>query len=336
MSRWANDPEAAADALIGRSLNNLDLSGRILLANASGGLPAMLAERGIGFQRWDRRLRAGGSAQAWPPAGPFDLAIVRLAKAKDEQEMTAHAVLSVLAPQAALLLYGGNDEGIRSAAVMLAGLCGQIDTIAKRGHGQVLAGRRPPQLARLRQDLAAWRRLGTLDIAGAPRPWVTYPGLFAAGVIDAGTGLLLGTLPPLTASARVADYGCGSGVIGAALALKATIALDMIDHDSVALIAAQENVPGARAILGASLRQANAARYDAILSNPPLHAGLRESHLALENLVREAPAHLHPGGHLQIVLPRRLAVERLLATHLQRVSVLADNGRYRVWRARRG
>ncbi len=40
MSRWAHDPDAAADALIGRSLDAVDLSGRILLANPSGGLPA--------------------------------------------------------------------------------------------------------------------------------------------------------------------------------------------------------------------------------------------------------------------------------------------------------
>jgi 16S rRNA (guanine1207-N2)-methyltransferase len=350
MSRWARDREAAADALIGRSLDALDLSGRILTANASGGLPAMLAERGIACQRWDRRLGHDGVAQPWPPPGPFELAIVRLAKAKDEQEMTAHAVLSVLAPRARLLLYGGNDEGIRSAVTALAELCGPVDTIAKRGHGRVLAVRRPPQLARLRQDLAAWRRVGSLSIAGRARPWVTYPGLFAAGHLDAGTALLVGTLPRLAYGAHVADFGCGSGVIGAALAGmaaehpnpagdldgKAAVHLDLIDHDSVALLAAQENVPGARVILGTSLQQAKAEHYDAIFSNPPLHAGLSESHAAVEALVREAPQHLRLGGCLQIVLQRRIALERLLAAQLKDVCVVADNGRYRVWQARRG
>ena len=350
MSRWARDREAAADALIGRSLDALDLSGHILIVNASSGLPALLAERGIACQRWDRRLGHGGLAQPWPPPGAFDLAIVRLAKAKDEQEMTAHAVLSVLAPRAQLLLYGGNDEGIRSAVAALAELCGPVDTIAKRGHGRVLAARRPLQLARLRQDLAAWRRVGRLSIAGAARPWVTYPGLFAAGHIDAGTALLLDTLPTLARGAHVADFGCGSGVIGAALARKAAencnaardvdgqgaIRLDLIDHDSVALLAAQENVPGARVILGTSLQQAKAGRYDAIFSNPPLHAGLSESHAAVEMLVGEAPQHLRVGGCLQIVLQRRIALERLLAAHFKDVCVVADNGRYRVWQARRG
>ena len=184
MSRWAKDPEAAADALIGRSLDALDLSGRILIANPSSGLPAMLAARGLAFQRWHRRLLSGEAARPWPPPGPFDLAIVRLARTKDEQEMVLHAVLSVLAADARLFVYGGNDEGIRSAASVLASLCGVADTVAKRGHGRLLAARRPAQLANVRGELAAWRRTTPLSIAGQLRDWVSYPGLFAAGRID--------------------------------------------------------------------------------------------------------------------------------------------------------
>ena len=338
MSRWAHDPDAAADALIGRSLDAVDLSGRILLANPSGGLPAMLAARGVACALWQRRLQAGGSAQAWPPAGPFDLAIMRLAKAKDEQEMAAHAVLSVLGPEALLLLYGGNDEGIRSAAAMLEGLCGTgtLETIAQRGHGRVLAARRPKQLAQLRPDLGQWRRVTPLSIAGRIRPWVTYPGLFAAGLLDEGTALLLDVLPPLSAGARIADFGCGSGVIGAALPQLPGIGLDMIDHDSLALLAVRENVPAGRALLASSLSQTGGALYDAILSNPPLHQGMTESHAALKELVAEAPAHLVRGGCLRIVLQRRLPLAQLLAQHLRQVCVLADNGRYRVWHAQRG
>jgi 16S rRNA (guanine1207-N2)-methyltransferase len=334
MSRWAKDPDAAADALIGRSLDAIDLSGSILLANPSGGLPAMLAARGLPFRRWDRRLSAVGSAQPWPPAGPFDVAVVRLARAKDEQEMVLHAVLSVLAPGARLFLYGGNDEGIRSAATVLESLCGPTDTIAKRSHGRLLAARRPPRLEALRGELAAWRQITRLPLAGELRDFVSYPGLFAAGRIDEGTQLILDTLPSLPSAARVADFGCGCGVIAAALAMVPHAGLDMIDHDSVALLAAKENVPAGRAILACSLGGA-AGLWDAILSNPPLHVGLAESHAALRQLIAEAPAHLRPGGLLQLVLQRRLPIEDLLGQHLGQVRILAQNGRYRVWGAHR-
>jgi 16S rRNA (guanine1207-N2)-methyltransferase len=334
MSRWAKDPDAAADALIERSLDALDLSGRILIANPSSGLPAMLAARGLACQRWHRRLVSAEAARPWPPPGPFDLAIVRLARAKDEQEMVLHAVLSVLAVHARLFVYGGNDEGIRSAASVLASLCGEADTVAKRGHGRLLAARRPAQLDQVRGELAAWRRTTPLSIAGQRRDWVSYPGLFAAGRIDEGSELLLATLPSLPAEARLADFGCGSGVIAAALAMTPNGGLDLIDHDSVALLAAKENVPGGRAILASSLAGA-AGLWDAIFSNPPLHAGISESHAALTRLIVEAPAHLRRGGLLQLVLQRRLPVEDLLAQHLGEVRILADNGRYRVWSAQR-
>jgi 16S rRNA (guanine1207-N2)-methyltransferase len=332
MSRWAKDPDAAADALIGRSLSALNLAGRMLLANPSSGLAGMLTAPGLSVQRWDRRLN-GAAAQPWPPPGPFELAILRLAKARDEQEMALHAVLSVLAPDARLVLYGGNDEGIRSAVAMLERLCGAVDTVASRGHGRVLAARRPAELKALRGELAQWRQVSRVSIAGKPRAWVSYPGLFAAGRIDEGTQLLLTTLPVLPAGARVADFGCGSGVIAAALAAEPNLRLDMIDHDSLALTAAKENVPAGQPILASSLQRAG-GRWHAIFSNPPLHAGTAQSHAALHALIAEAPAHLPREGTLQIVLQRRLAVERLLATHLKDVRILADNGRYRVWQAR--
>jgi len=54
----------------------------------------------------------------------------------------------------------------------------------------------------------------------------------------------------------------------------------------------------------------------------------------LESLIADAPAHLRDGGHLQMVVQRRIPLERLLAKHFGDVAIVAQNGRYRVWRAR--
>jgi 16S rRNA (guanine1207-N2)-methyltransferase len=251
--------------------------------------------------------------------------------------MAAHACLSALSPGGRLVVYGGNDEGIRSAAVMIERLCGAVDTLATRGHGRVVAARRPADLSQLRVSLAAWRSTASLEIGGSTCPWVTYPGVFAAKRIDEGTALLIGVLPSLRAGARVLDYGCGSGVIGASAAAHTpAIALDLLDNDSVALEAARENVPGARLLLGATLADAGANRYDVILSNPPLHKGLAEDHTQLEQLIAEAPAHLSAGGVLQVVVQRRVPLDRLLAARFGSVTIAAENGRFRVWRAERG
>jgi 16S rRNA (guanine1207-N2)-methyltransferase len=322
MSRWRSDPEHAADELIGRLLPSLDLEGCILLAYQAGGLPALLADRGLPGRVWNRRAGAREAAEPWPPPGPFDTALLRLPRAKTEQEMAAHACLGVLVPRGRLVVYGGNDEGIRSVAGLIARVCGEVETLATRGHGRALA---------------AWRSVRPLAIGGAMREWVSYPGVFAADRVDEGTALLIGALPPLAESARVLDYGCGSGVIGAAAIAGAPgISLDLIDNDTVALEAARENVAGARRILGASLAAAGPARYDAILSNPPLHRGASEDHALLEQLIADAPRHLMPAGVLQIVVQRRIPLDQVLARSFATVTVPAENSRYRVWRARAG
>jgi 16S rRNA (guanine1207-N2)-methyltransferase len=336
MSRWARDPEDAADDLIGKSLGDIDVRGRLLVANQMGRLPALLAAQGVDCTVWNRRKTATASAQPWPPAGPFDVAFLRLPKAKDEQEMAAHACLSVLGADGRLVVYGGNDEGIRSAGSLLGGLCGPVETVAARGHGRVIAARRPADMGRVRGSLSDWRAAAPLEIAGRVRDWISYPGLFAAGRIDEGTALLLGALPPLPASARVLDYGCGSGLIGAAMqAAVPGVAVDLMDNDAVALEAARENVAGARLLLCDALAGLDRKAYDAILSNPPLHAGFAENLALLEQLIAGAPAHLAPTGRLLLVVQRRVALGRLLAKNFDAVSVPAENGRYRVWRAAR-
>lgn len=334
MSRWADNPEKAADELIRRSLEGIAVSGRLLLVNQHGDLPSLLHSRGAGAQVWNRRSGGGTEPQPWPPPGPFDAALVRLPKAKDEQDMTVHAALSVLQPGGRVILYGGNDEGTRSAAARLSALCGAVDTLAARGHGRVVAAARPEEIAGLKSELSQWRTVATHTIAGAARRWVSYPGLFAAGRIDEGSALLISTLAPVPAGARVLDFGCGTGVIGAAvLAASPAARLDMMDEDILALEAARENVPGANILLGRSLGDAGKQAYHAIVSNPPLHQGIAETHGSLERLAREAPAHLAPGGTLQIVVQRRVPLDSLLAQIGTDVKVVAENGRYRVWRA---
>lgn len=334
MSRWRSDPDAAAADLLRRSVADLALAGRCLLANAGAAVAEAVRGSGANLEVWSRRVSDVPHAAPWPSGGPYDIVLLRLAKAKDEQEMGLAAAVSVLAADASIILFGGNDEGIRSGISALEALCGPVETVSAKGHGRIVRALAPQRREGMRLALADWRRTTQIEIDGTARDWVTYPGVFSARQLDEGTSLMLSALPGLRAVARILDYGCGSGAIAAAMRARLPGAqIDMLDADSVALLAATENVQDGKALLGTSLKATGSTRYDAILSNPPLHTGVAEDHTALEGLIAQAPKHLRPGGILQMVVQRRVplgqALEPLFADH----SVVAEDGRFRVWRA---
>jgi 16S rRNA (guanine1207-N2)-methyltransferase len=309
----------------------------LVVEEASGALRAALSAQGGAAQAWLRNAGAGGEARAWPPAGPFSAAFVRLPKAKGALDLALHAAASVLPGGSPMFLFGANDEGIRSAGTRLEAVAEDVCTLDTRRHCRVLMGLRRGAIEGLKARLSDWRAVGDIEIGGARRAWVSYPGLFAGGRLDDGTAMFLAHLPDLPAGARVLDFGCGTGVIGAAiLAKQPQAAIDLIDADALAIEAVRENVPSGKAMLGDRLAATGKGRYECIVSNPPLHVGVEEDHDAMQRLIREAPDRLKSGGVLQLVVQRRIKAGELMQAAFGNVAVVAEDGRYRVLRSVRG
>lgn len=250
--------------------------------------------------------------------------------------MTLAAVAGVLTTRGRIIVYGGNDEGIRSAAAILCKVAGETETVAARGHGRVLAAAVARAPGPPCSTLAGWRTVSRLSLGGAgERDWVSYPGTFAHSRLDEGTALLIGALPSLPAGSRALDYACGTGAVTAALlAREPSLTIDAMDNDTVALEALRENVLQARPILAS--RVADASRtYRAIVSNPPIHIGIAEDHTLLERFIADAHGCLEPGGSLHFVVQRRVPLQRLLDAHFSKTTIAAENARFRVWQAKR-
>jgi 16S rRNA (guanine1207-N2)-methyltransferase len=241
---------------------------------------------------------------------------------------------AALAPNALLLVYGAKDEGAGSAAPLLEEVFDDVRTFATGGHCRVLIATTPRTGQPRRASLDSWRRESLLDFPGGSATWVSYPGVFAGGRLDSGTAMLLRNLPALRHGTRVLDFGCGSGVIGAAAgASGGNLRVDCLDVDAVALEAARENVPHARLILADGLSGIGDVRYHAILSNPPYHRGKAETLDAVDALIAGAGRVLVPGGHLVFVVQRRLPVEPLLEAAFPHVRALDGDGTFGVWDA---
>jgi 16S rRNA (guanine1207-N2)-methyltransferase len=268
---------AAADLLLSH-WEDFGLAEPVLVMNDP--LPRVaevLASRGLHVSAWNRRAWGGRTATPWPMGGPFRSAALRLPRSKGEATMALHAAASVLHPGGSVLVYGSNDEGMRPVPGLMEDLFSAVGTVAVGGRCRVVTGRWEGGAPELRGDLEAWKECMALTYPGLPATWVTYPGVFSSGELDPGTRLLLDLLPPLPAGARVLDFGCGSGIVGAvAMARGDGVRATLLDVDTVALEAARANLPGADVVAGDGPGSAGGEPFDAIFSNPPLHRGKAE------------------------------------------------------------
>ena len=252
--------------------------------------------------------------------------MLRLPLDKSAYEMVLHAIAARMPPGAPLLVYGANDEGIKSAAKAFAPFFENAETLMAKSHARVWRATRSAVTAGLRGTLAAWRRVTPLMLDGRERAWVSYPGVFAKGGLDAGTSLLLRHLPDGAGQAAL-DFGAGTGVIARVLADRGA-RVTMIERDAVALEAARENVPEAEALLGTALAE---TRFDLILSNPPIHRGKERDLGVVTQLIANARRHLTKGGALLIVVQKTVPVPRLAEGHLRVVKLSGEEGGYRSW-----
>ncbi len=313
-------------------MQSLGVAGHALvIGDPQANLAASLTEAGVAVSRWDRRVQTDREAASWCPAGPFDLVAIRLPRAKEELAMVLHAAAGVLKESGSLLLFGANDEGIKSIAGRLEPLFANVRTVAKGSHCRVLAAA-PSNSALTRTTLADWRTTFDPRLEELGAEWVSYPGVFSHGSLDNGSRLLIGALPPTMAGISVLDYGAGTGPISGVCRMRgADVA--MLDVDTVALEAARENVPGAAVFAASSLAAVPSEVYSAIVSNPPIHRGKAETHDVLEALIEGAPDCLAKKGSLYLVVQKRLNVETLLDRCFKTTDRIAEDQIFKVLRA---
>ena len=326
--------ELAAAKLMSSVLPEVELEGDVLvMLEGQPEVAAIARSLGARPHSWHRMALRDRRATAWPPAGSFDAATLRLPKAKDELQMSVHAAAVSLRIGARLWVYGAGDEGIRSARPLLEPLFKEVTTVSTGSRCRVLGAVRSSVSTGLKGALTDWTQITNMMMCDSFRDWISYPGVFAHGKVDSGTMTLIEVLSSLPRRARVLDFACGSGLIGATVLSKdSSASVEFLDADAVALKAVIQNVPDARVILSDGYSGVRGHSYDMIVSNPPYHEGKAESRQMLERLLSGAPRHLMPGGALLFVTQRRQRVKSLLASRFPVTEAVLDRGVHRVWR----
>ena len=166
----------------------------------------------------------------------------------------------------------------------------------------------------------------------------SQPGVFSWNRLDPGSALLIGQFPKL--AGRGADFGCGLGVLAAAvLRSEAVTALTLIDIDRRAVEMARRNVADPRAtVRWADLRATDPglSRLDFVVTNPPFHDGGAEDQALGKGFIARAAEALRPGGTLWLTANAHLPYEVTLREAFRDVTLRASAGGYKVFEARKG
>lgn len=353
----ANEPLQAFDAADEYLLAHLHEQGlgpdsRVLLLNDGfGALACSLAahcqvissgDSHLGYLALQKNLARNGLAAdrvTFVPAsatteGPFDWVLVRVPK-----------TLALLEEQL-IRLHGQLAPGARVIA-------GAMIKHLPRAAGDLLEQYIGPVQASLAVKKA---RLLTATPEARPAPVSPYPtryqldkpaiellnhaNVFCREGLDIGTRAFLPHLPKSLVPQRVADLGCGNGVLAIAFALaNPQAALTLVDESYMAVQSAEANWRAALGERPATFRAADGLAdqpkdsLDLVLCNPPFHQQQVVGDFLAWRMFQQARAALVTGGELWIVGNRHLGYHAKLARLFRGVQQVAANPKFVVLKA---
>lgn len=280
-----------------------------------------------GFRPHYLRLAAAG-CNVLPvlPDDSYDAALIRLGRHRGQNEDWIASALRRLKQGGLLVAAGARTEGAASLRKRIAKIAPGV-AHAAMNHGEVFWLAAPASAAEIADQIEP------LSLPLVDDRFHTAAGMFSSNRIDPGSRLLAAHLPP-DLSGRIADFAAGWGYLSVELSgrFPAISQLDLFEADYASLAAARKNVP-ARQGLETSffwhdlLQEPIAARYEAIVCNPPFHIG-READPSLgAAIITRAAAALQPRGRLFLVANRQLPYETVLARNFSRHrAVLIEDG----------
>lgn len=353
----ANEPLQAFDAADEYLLAHLHDQGlqpdcRVLLLNDSfGALACSLAphcrvtssgDSHLGYLALQKNLARNGLAADrvnFVPAsataeGPFDWVLIRVPKTLallEEQLIRLHGQL---APGARVVAGAMIKHLPRSAGDLLEKYIGPLQASLAVKKARLLTATpeaRPapesPYPTRYRLDKPAIELLN-------------HANVFCREGLDIGTRAFLPHLPKSLVPQRVADLGCGNGVLAIAFALANPQAeLTLVDESYMAVQSAEANWRAGLGERPATFRAADGladqpqGSLDLVLCNPPFHQQQAVGDFLAWRMFQQARAALVTGGELWIVGNRHLGYHAKLARLFRGVQQVAANPKFVVLRA---
>lgn len=268
--------------------------------------------------------------------GPFDRVLVRVPKTLALLEEQLIRLQGHLAPGAQVIAGAMIKHLPRAAGDLLEKYIGPVQASLALKKARLLTAtlaERPaavsPYPSRYRLDSPA------LEL-------VNHANVFCRDGLDIGTRAFLPHLPRDLGNARVADLGCGNGVLAIASALLNPQAhYTLVDESYMAVQSAQENWQAAlgerevTVLAGDGLAGVEKQSLDVVLCNPPFHQQQVVGDFLAWRMFQQAREALVVGGALYIVGNRHLGYHSKLARLFRGVEQVAATPKFVILKARK-
>jgi len=258
--------------------------------------------------------------------------ILGLPRQKALLRMLLDCAAGLLADDGVLWLAGENKAGIKSADKVLKTHFARVTKLDNARHCTLYEAGSP--LRHHTFNPATYQEKWLLSCGRSDIRVASYPGVFAHGRLDGGTALLLDKLAGMDFCGDLLDFGCGAGVIGTCIAAQnEDVNVTFLDTSALALKACEETLVANH--LGGSVMASDGLSevkhsYDVIISNPPIHAGVKTDNRMSLRLLDSVQEHIKPGGRLILVANRHLPYEDWLSQKFQQLVKLAENNHFKV------
>lgn len=283
------------------------------------------------FKPWaEECVRAGHVVMEAIPGGKWPLVLYVPGKSREEILAGFASAIDRLAPGGTLAVAMTNDTGAARFERELARATGGVSSFSKR---KCRAFSTCPDGTADHNTIDTWRRLGAATPVEST-DFLTVPGVFSAGRIDAGSALLASHLPA-DLRGLVADPGAGWGFLShhVLTSCPGVDRIDLYEADARALACARLNLAHAAdraAFHWHDVSTCIPGTYDAVVMNPPFHTGRAQDIGLGKSFLRAAAESLRRGGRLFLVANRQLPYERELGSLGIRWRILDEDATFKI------
>jgi 23S rRNA (guanine1835-N2)-methyltransferase len=242
-----------------------------------------------------------------------------------------------------VVLAAGMDKHLPPTTAQLLGVLGEVERLPGRRKAHLFVIAPDPARPAPVESPMPRANVREFDLVLTGDANVFASSQLASGGIDIGARLLIEQFEKLPPADRVADLGCGNGLLGIVLQRQRPSATLHFFDDSYQAVAAAtcnhaHNCPDAPAAAfhcDDGLSSYQGEPFDLVLCNPPFHQGHAVGDHIARQLFRQAKHHLRPGGELWVVGNRHLRYDQVLKSLFGHCKRVADNPKFTVLAARR-